>query len=105
MSGKIQHKIIDGVEVKWCNKHKEYLPATDEYFYRKASGFRSWCKTCVSFKNRRAYVANKTAVKQQKREEYHADIEASRAAIRKRYRTRKIKHLAQLLTPASKKRP
>lgn len=61
------HKTIDGVEYKLCNKHKkffpeesEWIPCTEEYFYRNKSnsidGLHPRCKRCdikSTYKNKR----------------------------------------------------
>ena len=47
MAKRKQHKLIDGVECKWCSKCKQYLPL-DEFSHSKASqdGLNFYCKQC-----------------------------------------------------------
>ena len=64
------HKIINGVDHKLCNKHEilfpeesPWFPATSEYFYNNKSngidGLNTWCKKCSVIKSGITFQLNR----------------------------------------------
>ncbi|HEY8891040.1 MAG TPA: HNH endonuclease [Clostridium sp.] len=64
-----KHKLINGVDHKFCNNHNSlfpeedpWLPATLEYFYnskQSPDGLNTWCKKCAIIKGGIIFQANK----------------------------------------------
>jgi len=65
-----EHKIINGVDHKFCNKHHIYFPEEDiwfpstlEFFHNsnknKTDGLHPWCKRCASDKSSINYLENR----------------------------------------------
>jgi len=66
MSAKIEHKIINGVECKWCGSCKRWLPLSEFSKDKKRwDGLRDQCKQC-----RKQYYENNKEKKKQYRKQY-----------------------------------
>ncbi|WP_137743377.1 HNH endonuclease [Robertmurraya siralis] len=87
----INHKYISGIEHKNCNDCNEWLPMTNEHFYKNSKnnidGFNPYCKKCTSIRSMEWQNENKDKRRGYQKKYYDND-EERKEQIRKSGRTR-----------------
>lgn len=85
------HKVINGVEHKYCKDCSKWLPMSDKYFYKNKlnyiDGFTPYCKKCTSIRNVKWQNENKDKRRSYQKKYYDND-EGRKEQIRKSGRNR-----------------
>ena len=72
MGKKIEHKVIDGIEYKWCYKCKQWKPLSEfSKDKTRKDGLQPYCKECNKRYMKQYYVDNAEARRQYSKQ-YHA---------------------------------
>lgn len=71
----------EDIKTKVCGKCGKELPMTDEYFYKRGSGYQSQCKECQSKCHKEYYEAHKDQMRESHKKYYetHKDKAYERA--------------------------